>query len=251
MNPFDPNDRASVRERILAIAQGDPRATGGADIGSSATDKQDRWSDIDITFGLKSDVNLKTVLDDWTQVLEKEYGIVHYFDLKSGVAIYRVILYQNCLEMDLSVAPESEFGARGPTFRLIFGSAIERSDFPKPAIDELIGWGWHHILHANSAINRGRFWQAEFWISGLRDNLLALLCIRFDQPYLHGRRIDQLPKDVTGPFENLLIRSLDQEELHRALNATARAFIDEIRRHDAYLANKIEKAILDFLENVK
>jgi hypothetical protein len=38
----------------------------------------------------------------------------------------------------------------------------------------LVGYTWHHIRHARACIDRGRSWQAEHWISGIRDNVLTL-----------------------------------------------------------------------------
>ncbi|MFI5202168.1 MAG: nucleotidyltransferase domain-containing protein [Candidatus Kapaibacterium sp.] len=236
-----------MRARIVAIAKADPRVTGGADIGSAASDSLDQWSDIDITFGVKAECNLQSVLDDWTRMLEDEFGVTHYFDVHRGNAIYRVILFTNCMELDLSVASEKEFGALSPNFHLLFGNAIERSVFPQSSTTDLIGWGWHHILHANSAICRARNWQAEFWISSLRNNLFSLPCIRFGVPSAHGRGIDRLPKDSLAPIEYTLIRSLDRAELRRALNATAAAFIGEVREHDTILAGRLEDTVIAFL----
>lgn len=247
MKSFTPTDRAFLRDRIIEIAKSDPSVTGGADIGSSASSSLDRWSDIDITFGVKDECNLKLVLDDWTRNLEAEFDIAHYFDVPRGNAIYRVILFTNCMELDLSIVLEKDFGSLSPNFQLLFGKAIDRSEFTHPAATEPIGWGWHNILHANSAINRGRSWQAEFWISSLRNHLLTLLCIRFNLPSAQGRGVDQLPKNLLVPTEYTLVRTLEKVELRRALNALAAIFIGEVREHDVNIATRLEATIIPFL----
>ena len=75
----------------------------------------------------------------------------------------------------------------------------------------------HHALRARFSIERGRWWQAEHWISGVRDQALLLACRRRGLEGGHGRRIDDLPPEVLAEFEHALVRSLEPEELVRAL----------------------------------
>ncbi len=240
--PFSAADRDTVLEQMIALARADPRVTGGAIVGSGSTDNLDAWSDIDITFGIQLGIDLAVVLNEWTRLLESEFGMVHYFDVPSGSAIYRVILFPNCLELDLSVVPENDYGARSPDFRLLFGKAVERSSFPEQSIEFLIGFGWHHVLHANSAIARGRNWQAEFWISAARDNILALRCKRFGEIGAQARGVHHLPADEVAQLEDTLVRSMEIPELRRALKAMASALIEEIRHNDVELADRLGRS---------
>jgi len=239
MSRFTDIERESVRKRVLAVAQADTRISGGALVGSFASNKEDKWSDLDMTFGVKTGNEPKQVLNEWTKLLDSEFGIIHFFDVPRGNAIYRVILFPNCLELDLSVVPESEYGALAPGFSLLFGKAIERKDFPKQSVVDLIGWGWHHVLHANSAINRDRPWQAEFWLSALRDHIIALKCIHFDLPSAHGRGVDKLPKEETKELEPTLIKSAELSEMRRVLNILSEILIKEVQYHDKKLAEEL------------
>ena len=45
----------------------------------------------------------------------------------------------------------------------------------------------HHAVRARFCIERGRWWQAEYWISGVRDQALALACHRRGLAVAHGR----------------------------------------------------------------
>jgi hypothetical protein len=70
----------------------------------------------------------------------------------------------------VAVTPASEFGARGPNFRLLFGESVEHPPAAPPPLDELIGieligMGWLCALDARNAIGRGKLWQAEYWVS--------------------------------------------------------------------------------------
>ena len=130
---FTVEQRDYVRDRVLEMAKSDPRVTGGALVGSIAGGAEDQWSDIDITFAIADSTSLETVLDEWTQVLERELGALHYWDLRSGASIYRVFLLPSGLEIDVSVTPEQEFGARGPSFRPLFGIARQPETTPPVA----------------------------------------------------------------------------------------------------------------------
>lgn len=155
------------------MAKADPRVTAGALIDSTAIGAGDEWSDVDVAFGIEEGISLKAILDDWTDALELELGALHYCDLPSGSSIYRVFLLPSGLEVDVAVTPQQEFGALGPSFHPLFGAYRQLEAAPEvpghPQIEaarHLIGLGWHHLLHAQSSIKRGKPWRAEHWISG-------------------------------------------------------------------------------------
>ena len=250
---FTIEQRDYVRERVLEMAKSDPRVTGGALVGSIAGDAEDEWSDIDITFAIAEGTSLETVLNEWTRVLERELGALHYWDLRSGSSIYRVFLLPSGLEIDVSVTPEQEFGARGPRFRPLFGIARQPETTTQvagpPTIEAArykIGLGWHHVLHARSSIERGKPWRAEYWISGIRDETLALACLRLGVETSHGRGIDRLPASVTRPLTDTLVRSLDEPELRRALAAATSCFISELEVWDPALCKRLRPLLQEF-----
>ncbi len=219
--------RDRVRDAVLGLASSDKRVVAGAVVGSLALDEGDRWSDLDLTFAVADGVLVVQVLDDWTRRLVDEFAAVQLFDLPSGASIYRVFLLPGCLQFDLSFTSAAQFGARGPKFRLLFGSAVEKEFVsPLPAY-ELFGYAVHHALRARFCIERGRYWQAEYWISGARDYALSLACRRRELPTAHGRGFDQLPVEVKSAFEDTLVRSLERGELLRALSTTIAGLLSE------------------------
>jgi hypothetical protein len=242
---FSPEERARVRERVVALAREDPRVTGGANTGSAATGAEDLWSDIDLSFGVADDVELLDVLADWTRALGHELDLVHHWDLRSGSTIYRVFLLPGGLELDVAVTPASEFGARGPKFRLLFGRSVEVAPAAPPDIDELIGLGWLSVLDARSAIERGRPWAAEYWISAARDQSLALACLRLGEPTAYARGIDRLRKEIVNPYERAFVRSLDPDELGRALGVARDLFIAEVAAVNPELAGRLRAPLAD------
>jgi hypothetical protein len=224
---FTPEQRDRARAHLLAMARADARVVAGAVVGSQAGGGGDRWSDLDLTFGLAPGVTPAAILDEWTPRLEEELGAVHLFDLPFMTSLFRVFLLPGSLQLDLSFTPGSDFGAYGPKFELLFGEAVERPHVPVPSSAHLFGWGVHDAVRARFSIERGRPWQAEYLISGLRDQALALACRRRGLEPRHARGCDDLPAAVAATFEDALVRSLDRGELLRALGAAIEALLRE------------------------
>jgi hypothetical protein len=224
---FSVGDRDRVRDRVLKMASTDPRVVAAAVVGGLADGGGDRWSDLDLTFAVADAVPVSEVLSDWTRDVAAELDAVHLFDLPAGAAIYRVFLLPGCLQVDLSFAPASAFGARGPRFRLLFGKAV---DVPQPSpasANDLFGLGVHHAVRARFCLERGRVWQAEYWISGVRDQALALACRRRGLAVAEGRGFDDLPSEMLESFDDTLVRSLEPGELRRALGSAVSGLLRE------------------------
>jgi predicted nucleotidyltransferase len=243
---FTAEQRDHVRQRVLALAQADPRVTAGALTGSMAFGGGDRWSDIDVAFGIAQDIPPEAVLDDWTAVFAREWGILHQFDLPFGSSVYRVFLLPSGLEVDVAVTPAADFGARGPQFRALFGPTQHVPSTPQPSASSLIGLSWHHVLHAHASIERHKPWRAEYWISAIRDHTLALACLRLGEDAREGRGIDRLPSAVTEPLADTLVRSLDEPELRRALAAATRCLTGELEAWDPLLCARLSPLLHEF-----
>jgi hypothetical protein len=241
---FTIDDRDRVRQHVLELAEADPRIVAAAVVGSLAAGPGDRWSDLDLTFAVAEGVPLDHVLDDWTRDLAASFGAVRLFDLPSGAAIYRVFLFPGCLQVDLSFTPAPAFGARSASFSLLFGSVGETTPVAAPAAEELFGLAVHHAVRARVCIERGRWWQAEYWISGLRDDALALACLGRGLNAREARGFDELPADVLDAFGKALVRSLDRDELLRALASAIDALLDESARAGV-LPTQVEPQLLE------
>jgi hypothetical protein len=245
---FASDHRDAVRQQLLGLAQKDPRITGAAVTGSAADGREDRWSDIDLFFGVATHVALDAVVSDWSGYLYGELGALHHFDLKVPAAVYRAFLLPSCLEVDLGFTPADRFGPVGPHFRAVFGEAAQTSPAPLPDPGHLIGLAWHHVLHARSCIERHKPWQAEYWISGIRDQTLALACLRFGKPTGYAKGADALPAAVTSGLEDALVRSLALEELRRALRVAATQLLVQLSSTDAVQAQRLEGPIRELAD---
>lgn len=239
---FSIEDRDHVRDHVLQLAASDERVVAGAAVGSLALANGDRWSDLDLTFAVADDFSVFDVLEDWTRTLVEQFDAAHLFDLPSGASIYRVFLLPGCLQFDLSFTPASKFGATGPRFKLLFGSSVEKPYPQPPSAQEMFGYAVHHALRARFCIERGRYWHAEYWISGARDYALSLACRRRGLPASYGRGFDDLPRDVLDAFSNTLVTSLDRSELLRALARVIDGLLGEADEAQG-LAAKVESQL--------
>jgi hypothetical protein len=167
---FTVEQRDALRDHLLRLAQADERVVAGAAVGSLAVDGGgDRFSDVDLTFGIADQVPVADVLDDWTRTLSNELAAVHLADLQRGPTTYRVFLFPDTLQCDLSLTPAAQFRPAGPRFRLLFGEIAPGASvaptppvagalfIPTPAIArDLFGWGVIYALSARACIERGR-----------------------------------------------------------------------------------------------
>lgn len=236
---FTPEDRSRLRDALIATARADARITSAALTGSAALGAEDRWSDIDLALGVAGEADYSRVVADWTDHMYREYEAIHHLDVMRENILYRVFFLASTLQVDLAFWPEAEFGAIAPTFRLLFGTANERTERPAPTATELIGMAWLYALHARSSIARGGGWQAEYMLSGMRDHVLALACLRHGVPTVQGRGMDSLPPEATAALAGALVHSLDAAELKRAFGVVSEALIVEIERADADLAVRL------------
>jgi len=243
---FTKEFRDYVRQRMVELARADRRVTGGALTGSTARGAGDEWSDVDVAFGIADGNSLEAVLDDWTLVLDQEFSVVNHFDVRAGKRIFRVFLLSSGLQVDVSVMPAEEFGAYGPAFRALFGTSHQLEAAAQPDASELIGLSWLHVFHARASIERNQPWKAEYWISGVRDQVIALACLRLGENAFYGRGVDRLPAAVTDPLKEALVRSLEMKELRWALAAGTRCLIAELEEWDKQLSARLSPLLREF-----
>jgi hypothetical protein len=235
---FTVGQRNALRKYVLELAEKDERVVAGAAVGSLAAGTGDRFSDLDLTFGIVDHVPTADVLDDWTRRLVAEHDAVHLVDLERAPSTYRVFLLPEALQFDLSLTPAARFRPAGPRFRLLFGEtapddvdapahALVPSLFiPTPAVPhDVFGWGVVYALHARACIERGRIWQAEHYVGGVRDHALSLACLRVGLPAVHARGYDDLPAETLARFDDTHVAAAEPQPLRAALAASVAALI--------------------------
>ena len=237
---FTVEQRDALRERVLRVAREDERVVAGAAVGSLAVDGGDRFSDVDLTFGIADHVQVTDVLDEWTRTLIDELGAVQLCELERGPTTYRVFLLPEALQLDLSMTPAAQFRPAGPRFRLLFGeTAAGEFETPTPPIAgdlflpttsvavDIFGWGVIYALHARACIERGRVWQAEHYVGAVRDHALSLACLRQGLPAVQARGYDDLSAETLAGFEAAHVGAVEPGALRAALAASVLALMRE------------------------
>jgi hypothetical protein len=226
---FTVEQRDALREHVLQLAEEDERVVAGAAVGSLAVDRGDRFSDLDLTFGIADHVPVADVLDEWTRKLIDELDAVHLADLERGPTTYRVFLLRDLLQFDLSMTPAAQFRPAGPRFRLLFGeTAAGESEVSRPPVaGDLFGWGVIYALHARACIERGRVWQAEHYVGAVRDHALSLACLRQGLPAVQARGYDDLSAETLARFEQAHVSAIEPGPLRAALVASVLALMRE------------------------
>jgi predicted nucleotidyltransferase len=238
-----PTDRRdALRAQLLELARADDRVTGAAITGSAAAGREDRWSDVDLFFGV---TDVPEVLANFSGYLYEELGALHHFDLAAGPAAYRGFLLPGLLEVDLGFTPVDEFRSYGSApFVVAFGKPVPPGPAQGADVDQLTGLIWHHVLHARSSIERGRPWLAEYWISQARFHVLTLAADRHGLDTAYAKGADSLPDPVRASLDPALVRALDPPELSRALQAVTRAALIELRQHGETTAERLREPLL-------
>jgi len=214
---FTVDERDRVRDRIAQMSRADPHLVAGALVGSTAGGRGDRWSDLDLTFGLADGAAIEDVLADWTARLAHEFQAVPIFDLPHLSTVYRVFLLPNNLQVDLSFTPGNKFLGKGLKHDLLFGNAIERDPTKASSAEQTFGLAVVYLLHAHACIARGRMWEAEYCISAARDQALTLACLHRNLKASYGRGFDDLPQDTLKPATEALVGSFEKTQLIRSL----------------------------------
>jgi hypothetical protein len=236
---FAVGQRDALRDRVLRLAEEDDRVVAAAVVGSLAVaGGGDRFSDLDLAFGIADGVALTGVLDDWTTRLAGELNAVALADLERGPATYRIFLFPGALQLDVSMTPAAQFRPYGPRLRLVFGQAAVQEpgarrppgslfiDTPAIARD-IFGWGVIYALHARACIERRRVWQAEHYVSAVRDHALSLACLRHGVTAVQARGYDELPAEILAQFNRTLVGTAEPGTLRAALAASVAALLSE------------------------
>ena len=237
---FTVKQREALREWLFRLGEGDERVVAGAVVGSLAVDAADRFSDLDLTFGIADDVPVADVLEDWTRTLIDELDAVRLVDLERRPTTYRVFLLPDALQLDLSMTPAARFRPAGPRFRLRFGETAEDgSEDPTPpdpgslfidtpaVASDIFGWGVIYALHARACIERGRLWQAEHYVGAVRDHALALACLREGVSVAQARGYDDLSDESLARLEDAHVGALEPGTLRAALAVSLDALMRE------------------------
>jgi predicted nucleotidyltransferase len=251
---FTPEEREETTKQVSGLLRDDRRVDGIIVVGSLAS-RADRWSDIDLEIVVADNADLATVATEWVNRLYEVLPVLHHFETAFGDTLVRGFLLENLLEVDLAFTLRARFEVWGPA-RLVFdrwgrveailGAPVKPSPKP-PSWRSEAGFAWHDVLHACTAVRRGRLWQALWYLQRIRNRTLGLAQERHGFYADFFDHADDLPIGELRPLEDTLVASLDPESLLRAIEVATRAFLVELRRGEPALCDRLEGPLLEFV----
>ena len=232
MTLYTPEERDETAALLLDLLRGDARVADAVVAGSGASGYADRWSDVDLLVTAAEGVDQRELADDWVARAYEALPVVHHFAVAFGEEHVRGFLLENLLEVDVGFRPSAE----------------TEGEWPGTDVEGEAGFAWHDVLHAGVAIARGRPWRAQYYVGLLRWRTLALASERLGVDFSEYKGVDELPAELLAGLEDALPRSLDRNELARAVRAATAAFLTELRLHRPELADRLEPSLLAFLD---
>jgi predicted nucleotidyltransferase len=254
MSLYTPEERDQIARQVSRLLGDDGRIEGVVVVGSLAG-RSDRWSDIDIGVVVRDDEELAAVTADWVENLCELLPIVHHFETAFGDTLVRGFLLENLLELDLAFEQAERFSIWGPA-RVVFdrsGRVTDAANAPDQGklhtSDRAgeAGFAWHDILHACTAVRRGRPWQGLWYMERVRNRTLKLAQERRGFYADFFDYVDDLPVEELTPLEDALVDSLAPESLLGAIEVATRAFLAELRHGEPALADRLEGPLLEFV----
>jgi predicted nucleotidyltransferase len=251
---FTPEEREKTAGQVCRLLGNDGRIDGVVVVGSLAG-RVDRWSDIDIEVVVADDAELQAVTADWVENLYEHLPVVHHFETAFGDTLVRGFLLENLLELDLAFEQAERFSIWGPA-RVVFDRSGRVKDAANaPAQAELhtadpageAGFAWHDVLHACTAVRRGRPWQGLWYMERIRNRTLKLAQERRGFYAEFFDYVDDLPVEELALLEDGLVASLSPGSLLGAIEVATRAFLAELHHDEPTLANRLEGPLLEFV----
>jgi predicted nucleotidyltransferase len=251
---FTPEEREETAERVSRALGDDSRVEGVVVVGSLAH-QADRWSDIDLEVVVAEGEELAAITSDWVGRLYELLPVVHHFETAFGETLVRGFLLENLLELDLAFVRAGRFSIWGPA-RVVFdrsGRVADALAAPAQGVSESAdrageaGFTWHDVLHACTAVRRGRPWQGLWYLERVRNRTLKLAQERRGYYAEFFDYVDDLPLEELRALEDTLVFSLDPASLLGAIEVATRAFLAELGHDEPALAERLEGPLLEFV----
>jgi predicted nucleotidyltransferase len=229
---YTPEQRDEVARQLTELLAADERIASAELSGSGVNGYTDRWSDVDLTVTVGEGVDQLAVADDWIPLVYEAVPVLHHFAISFGEEHVRGFLLESLLELDIGFRP----------------AVATEGEWPGPDPATEAGFAWHDVIHAAVAVARGRPWRAQYYVGVVRWRTLALATDRLGLMFDEFKGVDDLPTRLRAELADTLPRSLEPDELLRALRTAMHAFLDELRHTRPELADRLAAPLAEFVD---
>jgi len=235
-------DAGSIQENLLqkikSLVEQDDRIRGLWAVGSLATGKVDKYSDLDLYILVDKD-NYDQVFSERSAFAERIGRVLSSFEVEwPNCQLFGVILEENCVEVDLCYCKPEQLEIFGPykvivdkkgdLQELLSKHTVRFETDVKKRLGEHLDFAAYNLLHAVNMLGRGEYWSSIRQIEMLRKRIISLIGLRthtdVEEEY---RRLESLiTEEVNTTLQNTLC-SYNCESITKAIQAAASLFVQE------------------------
>jgi len=226
-------------EKIISLIKEDNRIRGLWAVGSSATGKMDKYSDLDLYILVEKE-NYEQVYSERASFAEKIEKVLSTFEAEwPNCQLYGVIL-ENCIEVDLCYCKPEQVEVFGP-HRILYdrnGDLEEllskhrvkfETDLKKRLVEQL-DFAAYNLLHAANMLGRGEYWSSIRQLELLRKRIVSLIGLRtrtdVDEEY---RRLESLVHREENDALQKTLCDYSLKSLKGAIQAATVLFVEEAK----------------------
>ena len=225
---FTVDERDRVRHLVLEMASDDPRVVAGAVLGSPRARRGRPWSDLDLMFGVDDEVAVTEVLEEWSGAIVRDLAGVHISTFPAdrssiGSSCSRAVwssTSRSCrLRSSARAGPSSGCSSARPSTCQTNHRPPRTSSSGTPSTTPCM----HGSRSSEVGIGRPSTGSVRSATARSSSRVAGE-----DSTAGTGREIfHRLPPAVLVPVNDALVRSLDPEELRRALASAVAALLRE------------------------
>jgi len=226
-------------EKIISIVKDDNRIRGLWAVGSMATAKADKYSDLDLYILVEKE-NYEQVFNERSSFAEKIGKVLSSFEVEwRNCHLYGVIL-ENCIEVDLCYCKPEQveifgtskilFDRKGDLRELLSKHTVGFETDIKKRLVEQLDLAAYNLLHAINMLGRSEYWSSIRQLEMLRKRIVSLVGLRtrtdVDEEY---RRLESLVSvEENAAFQKTLC-SYNSKSIKEAIQAATALFVQEAK----------------------
>lgn len=177
----------SVLQKIAALVEEDKRIKGLWAVGSTATDKTDKYSDLDLYILIENQDYLE-VFEERASFAEQLGEVLSSFEVEwPNCQLYGVIL-ESCLEVDICYCKPEQLEIFGP-FRILYDRdgdltqllskrMVQYNVDVGKELKEHLDLAAYNVLHSINMLGRGELWSSLRQVEILRRRVVSLIGLR-------------------------------------------------------------------------